>query len=54
MKEKDYVNATNLTKARIAKTIINDMLFNDLEIADMQKLLLKGLSLIIERLEKDI
>ena len=30
MREKDYINATNLAKVRIAETVIRDILFGEL------------------------
>lgn len=54
MKEKDYINATNISKTRIAKNIIRDMLFEDEKMAEMQVNLIKGLRLIEEYINKEI
>ena len=56
MTEQDYIKATNLAKARIARTIVWDIMDGD-EYgvnADLHKEVLRLLSMAVTRLEKEV
>ncbi len=52
MNENDYLNATNLTKARIAKDVIADMLFIKTTEDKKHRVILRKLNAIIASLEE--
>ena len=53
MKEDEYINATNLAKLRIAKTILRDCLFFD-EDEKAAEISIQWISTLIEKLEKSV
>lgn len=52
MSEQEYLDVTNLTKARAANTIVRDMLFLNVDDVETQRKAISALSVLINKLEK--